>query len=121
MNQILIVDDEEAICWALKKALSGAGHRVATAASAEEAFVLAEKQLPDAIILDYKLPDIDGNRVCRTIRSNPQFANTRIIIISGVADPDEIAELKAAGADDFLKKPFQIDELISRLLQLLNA
>jgi len=83
--------------------------------------MLTQQFHPEAIILDYKLPDIDGNRVCRTIRANPEFADTKIIIISGVADPDEIAELRSAGADDFLRKPFQIDELISRLLQLVEA
>lgn len=73
------------------------------------------------IVLDYKLPDVNGNQVCRTIRSNPTYSDTKIIIISGVADPDEIQELKAAGADDFLRKPFQIDELISRILQLVEV
>jgi DNA-binding response OmpR family regulator len=72
-------------------------------------------------VLDYKLPDIDGNRVCQTIRANPQLSETRIIIISGGADPDEIAELRSSGADDFLRKPFQIDELISRILELVRA
>ena len=90
-------------------------------ADLEEAGMLTQQFQPEAIILDYKLPDVDGNRVCRTIRSNPQFTGTKIIIISGVADPDEIAELRSAGADEFLKKPFQIDELITRLLQLLSA
>jgi DNA-binding response OmpR family regulator len=73
------------------------------------------------LILDYKLPDINGNQVCMTIRSNPAFSHIRIIIISGVADPDEIEMLKQAGADDFLRKPFQIDELIGRILQLVQV
>ena len=86
-----------------------------------EAGMLTQEFRPDAIVLDYKLPDIDGNRVCRTIRSNPNLCETRIIIISGVADPDEVLEIKAAGADDFLRKPFQIDELIARILKLLHV
>ena len=60
VSHILIVDDEEAVCWALKKALTAEGHRVAVTASAEEAFVQAEKQTPDAIILDVRLPGLDG-------------------------------------------------------------
>ena len=60
MNHLLIVDDEEAVCWALKKALGKLGHQVAVASSAEEAFRLAEKQVPDAIILDVRLPGLDG-------------------------------------------------------------
>jgi len=86
-----------------------------------EAGMLTQEFRPDCIVLDYKLPDVDGNRVCRTLRANPAFANMRIIIISGVADPDEIAELRKAGADDFMRKPFQIDDLIARILQLVQA
>jgi len=83
--------------------------------------MLTQEFQPDCIVLDYKLPDIDGNRVCRTLRANPSFSNVRIIIISGVADPDEINELRKAGADDFMRKPFQIDDLIARILQLVQA
>src|SRR3954462_9208789 len=60
MSHLLIVDDEEAVCWALKKALTKLGHQVAVASSAEEAFRLAAKQIPDTIILDVRLPGLDG-------------------------------------------------------------
>ncbi len=121
-RRVLAVDDDEAILEMLVELLERDGRfEVKVARGGYEAGMLTQQFQPEAIILDYKLPDIDGNRVCRTIRSNPQFAGTKIIIISGVADPDEITELRAAGADEFLKKPFQIDELISRLLQLLSA
>ena len=85
---------------------------VRVAGSGYEAGMITQEFRPDVIVLDYKLPDIDGNRICSTIRANPTFSDTKIIMISGVADPDEIAQLKEAGADDFLRKPFQIDELI---------
>ena len=74
---------------------------------------------PDVLILDYKLPDVNGNVVCRTIRANPVFQHMKIILISGVADPDEVQELLAAGADDFIRKPFKIDAVIERMLELL--
>ena len=60
MKHILIVDDEEAVCWALHRALTAEGHSAATAASAEQAFALAAKRKPDAIILDVRLPGMDG-------------------------------------------------------------
>jgi two-component system, OmpR family, response regulator len=120
-KRILAVDDDDAILEMLVELLERDGRfDVRVARGGYEAGMLTQQFQPDAIVLDYKLPDIDGNRVCRTIRANPAFAETKIIIISGVADPDEIAELSAAGADDFLKKPFQIDELIARLLQLVE-
>jgi len=86
-----------------------------------EAGMLTQEFRPEVIILDYKLPDINGNLVCRTIRSNPNFAEVRIIIISGVADPDEITELMASGADDFLRKPFEIDDLLARISSLVHV
>ena len=120
-KRILVVDDDEAILEMLFELLERDGRfDVKVARGGYEAGILTQEFRPDAIILDYKLPDIDGNKVCQTIRANPSYIGTKIIIISGVADPDEIAELKTAGADDFLKKPFQIDELISRILLLVQ-
>jgi excisionase family DNA binding protein len=121
-KRVLVVDDDEAILEMLVELLERDGRfEVRVARGGYEAGLATQEFQPDAIVLDYKLPDIDGNRVCRTIRANPSFSDTKIIIISGVADPDEITELRLAGADDFLRKPFQIDELISRLLQLVSV
>lgn len=121
-KRILVVDDDEAILEMLVELLERDGRfQVKVARGGYEAGIMTQEFQPDALVLDFKLPDINGNHVCRTIRANPNFAKTKIIIISGVADPDEIEELRDAGADDFLKKPFQIDELISRLLQLVQV
>ena len=60
MKRILIVDDEQAVCWALERALTGEGYAVSVAASAEEAFALAAQGRPDAIFLDVRLPGMDG-------------------------------------------------------------
>ena len=121
-KRILAVDDDEAILEMLVELLERDGRfDVRVARGGYEAGLATQEFRPDCIVLDYKLPDIDGNRVCKTIRANPNFSETRIIIISGVADPDEIAGLRAAGADDFLRKPFQIDDLIARILSLLHV
>ena len=87
---------------------------VGVARGGYEAGMMTQEFKPDVIILDFKLPDINGNQVCRTIRANASFADMKIIMISGVADPDEILELKNAGADDFLRKPFQIDDYMPK-------
>jgi len=121
-KRILVVDDDEAILEMLVELLERDGRfEVKVARGGYEAGIATQEFRPDAVVLDYKLPDVNGNRVCRTIRSNPSFADMKIIIISGVADPDEIADLKNAGANDFLRKPFQIDELISRILTMVEA
>ena len=72
------------------------------------------------MILDYMLPDINGNVVCQTVRANPKFEHMKIIIVSGVVNQDEINELLQAGADDFVKKPFNIEKLIERMAELLQ-
>lgn len=121
-KRVLVVDDDEAILEMLVELLERDGRfEVRVARGGYEAGILTQEFRPDVIVLDYKLPDINGNHVCKTIRANSTFAETRIIIISGVADPDEIADLHDAGADDFLRKPFQIDDLIARILQLVQV
>lgn len=121
-KRVLVVDDDEAILEMLTDLLERDGRfEVKVARGGYEAGILTQEFHPDVMILDYKLPDINGNHVCRTIRGNSNFSHVKIIIISGVADPDEIAMLKEAGADDFLRKPFQIDELTARILQLVQV
>jgi two-component system, OmpR family, response regulator len=121
-KRVLVVDDDEAIVEMLTELLERDGRfEVRTASSGYDAGLLTHEFRPDIIILDFKLPDVNGNVVCRTLRSNPAFEHIKIIIISGVVDKDEIEELMAAGADDFLQKPFQIDELLARMVQLVNV
>jgi len=82
--------------------------------------MLAKEYHPDLIILDVMLPDINGQAVCELIRKDPTMADIKIICISGMVEEEKISELRAAGADDFLHKPLDIDELIRRVSRLLD-
>ena len=73
------------------------------------------------MILDYMLPDINGNMVCKTVRKNPKLNGMKILIVSGVVNRDEIDELLGSGADDFIKKPFDLEELMARVESLIEA
>lgn len=118
-KRVLVVDDDEAIREMFMDLLERDGRfEVRTASTGYDAGIVTEQFRPDVILLDYKLDDINGNVVCRTIRANPNYEHMKIIIISGVADPDEVRELKAAGADEFIKKPFDINMVINRICQL---
>lgn len=121
-KRVLVVDDDEAIVEMFTELLERDGRfEVQTAATGYDAGILTEQFRPDIILLDFKLPDINGTAVCRTIRSNPAFKHMQIIIISGVADPDEVSELKAAGADEFIRKPFDINSVINRIADLVKV
>jgi excisionase family DNA binding protein len=121
-KRVLVVDDDEAIVEMFTELLERDGRfEVETAATGYDAGILTEQFRPDIILLDFKLPDINGTAVCRTIRSNPGFKHMQIIIISGVADPDEVNELKAAGADEFIRKPFDINAVINRIADLVKV
>ncbi|HEX8340954.1 MAG TPA: response regulator [Tepidisphaeraceae bacterium] len=121
-SKILVVDDDPEIVELFVDVLERDGRfEVKTASTGYDAGMLTTDFRPDLIILDYMLPDINGNVVCRTIRSRDEFAAVKIIIVSGVVNQDEINDLLKSGADDFVKKPFNIEKLIERVGELLNV
>lgn len=121
-TKVLVVDDDPEIVELFVDVLERDGRfEVKTASSGYDAGMLTTEFRPDLIILDYKLPDVNGNVVCQRIRSNPEFEHTRIVIVSGAVDQAEIDGLLSAGADEFVKKPFNIEKLIERIGQLLNV
>lgn len=120
-KKILVVDDDTEIVDLLVEVLSRDGRfDVKTATSGYEAGIQTQRFRPDCILLDYMLPDVNGNVVCHTIRKNPEFENIRIIIVSGVIKQEEIDQLLKSGAQDFVKKPFDINDLINRICATLE-
>lgn len=120
-RRVLIVDDDHAVLELLVDIIQRDGRfELKTASTGYDAGLLTEQFRPHMILLDYMLPDLNGNIVCQRVRSNPTLADTRIIFISGVVRPDEIKTLMGAGADDFVKKPFDVDALIARMSELLG-
>jgi excisionase family DNA binding protein len=119
-RRVLIVDDDPAIVEMLLELLERDGRfEVRTASSGFDAGMVANEFHPDLVILDYMLPDINGNVVCRTLRGDHKFENTKIIIVSGVVNRTEIEDLLQAGANEFIRKPFNIEQLIGKMAELL--
>ncbi|MFM7836841.1 MAG: response regulator, partial [Planctomycetaceae bacterium] len=75
---------------------------------------------PDVIVLDVMLPDINGKEVCQRVRSDSALDDVRIICISGMVEQDKIQDLKSAGANHFLQKPFEVEALIETICKLLD-
>jgi two-component system KDP operon response regulator KdpE len=110
--RILVCDDEHQILRALRVILRDAGFEAVPADSAEEALDLAAVQPPDAAIVDLVLPDLDGVELCRRLR---EWSDMPIILLSAVGDEDAKVRALAAGADDYITKPFGPRELVARL------
>ena len=120
-KKVLVVDDDAEIVDLLVEVLTRDGRfDVKTATSGYEAGIQTQRFRPDCILLDYMLPDVNGNVVCHTIRKNPEFENIKIIIVSGVIKQEEIDQLLKSGAQDFVKKPFDINDLINRICATLE-
>jgi two-component system OmpR family response regulator len=120
-RKVLVVDDDAEIVELIVEILERDGRfEVKTASSGYEAGMATERFRPELILLDYMLPDVNGNMVCQTIRRNPEFENIKIIIVSGVVKEDEIAQLLRSGAEDFIRKPFNIAELTDRITAVLQ-
>ena len=121
-KRILVVDDDEQIVDLFLDVFSKDDRfEVKSAKTGYDAGMLTEQFKPHLVLLDYMLPDINGNLVCDRIRANPDLAGTKIIIVSGVVKPDEIDALLQSGADEFVKKPFDIQQLMSRVTELLEV
>jgi len=120
-KRLLIVDDDAEIVELMSDVLIRDGRfEIKTASTGYDAGIMTQKFRPDLILLDYMLPDVNGNIVCKTIKQDPEFSNTRIIIISGVINQTEIDDLLKAGAEEFVKKPFSITELIDKIAAVLE-
>jgi two-component system KDP operon response regulator KdpE len=115
--RILVVDDEPQILRALETTLRGAGYEIKTAATGEAALAEAAMRPPDAVILDLVLPGTSGTDVCRALR---EWTPVPILVLSAIGDEREKVAALDAGADDYVTKPFGIDELLARLRAVLR-
>lgn len=120
-QKILVIGDDAQIIELFVDVLSrGDRFEVKTAVTGYDAGVLTEQFKPDLMILDYMLPDINGNVVCKAVRQNPALAGMKIIIVSGVVNQEEIDLLLEAGADEFIKKPFSIEQLMGLITTMVD-
>lgn len=116
-HSVLLVDDEPATTTMLRIALGAHGYDVKVAASGEAALAAVALKEPDAIILDLVLPDLSGQDVCRSLRD---WSKVPIIVVSAISDNTTRVEALDLGADDYVVKPFDIDELAARVRAVLR-
>jgi excisionase family DNA binding protein len=121
-RKILVVDDDEDLVELIVDQLVRDGRfDVRSVNNGFGAGMLIKEFRPDLVVLDVMLPDINGIEVCRLVRSEKTMDDVRIICISGMVEEDKIQQLRDSGANDFLKKPFDVEALIGRICQLLGV
>jgi excisionase family DNA binding protein len=120
-RKVLLVDDDTDLLKLMTDVLEEDGRfEVRVASNGFDAGMMVKEYRPDMIVLDVMLPDINGKEVCHRVRADTTLEDVRILCISGMIEEDKIQELRLSGADDFMHKPFEIDQLIDRMCSLLE-
>ncbi|MGD0807102.1 MAG: response regulator, partial [Anaerolineales bacterium] len=120
LANVLVIEDDDIVARTIERSLRGEEFRVDLASSGVEGLKAARRNRPELIILDVIMPGMDGFAVCREIRADPVLTNIPVLFLTAkIKDEDKITGFNA-GADDYLCKPFNIDELILRVRAILR-
>jgi len=119
-KSILIVYDELKILIPLQFLVERHGYNVMTAQTGDHALELIYQNNPDLVLLDIKLPGIDGHEICETIRVHPEYRNIKLIILTAGGSDVETAKGLALGVDAYFTKPVMEDELMAKIKELLS-
>ncbi|MBP2031283.1 two-component system alkaline phosphatase synthesis response regulator PhoP [Methanohalophilus levihalophilus] len=117
---IMIVDDEPDALLATQRALEADGYNVIVARSGLEALEKMEETIPDTILLDVMMPDMDGFEVCRRLKENKRLKHIPVIMLTAKGQTDDKVEGIELGADDYITKPFELRELKARIKMVLR-
>ena len=117
---ILVIEDDYIVARTIERSLRGDEYRVTLASRGEKGLYIARQNKPDLVILDIIMPDMDGYQVCRAMRNDPYLSDVPVLFLTAkVKSQDKIAGF-TVGADDYLCKPFNVDELILRVQAILR-
>ena len=117
---ILVIDDDDLVSRTLQRALKIYDYQVMTASSGIEGLQLARRHRPDLFILDIMMPGVDGYQVCRQIRGDPLLQDAPVLFLTAKAKDEDKIEGFRAGGDDYLVKPFNMQELELRVKAILR-
>ena len=119
-KKILIIEDEISILDLLLAVFECEGYELLSANNGEEGLKISREENPDILILDNRLPDIDGIEVCTSLKSDPTTSHTRVLMLSGMAQSSDIQKAYEAKVDAYMTKPFRIETLVGKVEELLK-
>ena len=114
-GDLLIVDDDLSALQTLGALLTREGYEVRSAPNGQTALMFAKEDPPELILLDIRLPDMDGFQVCQRLKEDPQTSSSPVIFISALEETEDKIKGFTAGAVDYVTKPFQGEELLARV------
>ena len=118
-SSILVVDDEEALRTVLSSELENEGYTIASAGDGDDAINILRDRTFDLVLLDIKMPRVDGFEVLRFIKE--RFPTTKVIMLTGFADLKNAIESKKLGAEDFVSKPYDLVDLLTTIERVLSG
>ena len=117
----MVVEDDEAASMFMAEVLEMEGYETIVVNDSSKAIETANTKIPQCILLDLMMPPPDGFKLCRMLRADPAFRRTPIMIVTALDDTDSRIVAIGAGANDYLVKPFRIDDLTSKVKKLLGG
>ncbi len=120
-KKVLVVDDEEYLLELVAVNLEPAGFEVIKAANGQEGLKKTITERPDLLVLDVRMPGLDGFEVCRQLKANPATKDIPVIFLSAYAQETDLKKGYSLGAEVYMKKPFDVEELVRTVKKILNV
>jgi len=117
-RRIMIVDDEQDALDLMERILTAEGFELVTVSNATEVGLKAAQSVPDLILLDFLMPEVNGFEVCKALKDNEQTRHVPIMAVTCLTKEDDIERIFSSGADDYLQKPFKVGDLLAKVREL---
>ncbi|MBU2574448.1 MAG: response regulator [Elusimicrobia bacterium] len=118
-KKILIVEDSKTMSVVLKEVLESEGYTVSLAGDGVTGIALARREMPDLLLLDLLLPKLNGYEVCNTLKRDNSTRHIQVLVISTMSSPESMEKAKLCGAKNFMKKPYNLEDLLREIKKLL--
>lgn len=118
MKRVLVADDDRNVLFLISELLARSDYDVSQAINGDQALTMARELLPDIMVLDVMMPGLDGIEVCREIKNDPATAGIKVIMVTAKTQGKDREAGLAAGADEYVTKPFKLNDLLEKIRNL---
>ena len=118
--KIAIIDDDPSMVKVLRIMLTSSGYEVVEATSGTKGFMITKRELPDLVLLDIMMPDVDGFEVCRRLKLDPDTKNIPVIFVSAKTGAEHIEMGLSLGAEGYITKPFELQDILDKIVEVIG-